>query len=324
MVDTDAPAELRAAAVRSVYLPSLALAALTAWLAWYGWSALSAYDSIAVIRAGQLRNAGPIVLGFVTVVLAIEHLRPAQRRAFRARGPQLDFGYFVAYALVVMPLVTLLGAGFATLLQRHAEWLVLPRLSLMPRAGMIVIGLLAIDGTDWLVHLINHKINPFWRMHAVHHSQEELGVLTTFRAHPLVHLSFVLSVVPGFVLTSNAATPTTLTTVYACLGTLPHANVDWSYGLAGRILVSPAYHRIHHRACGRLDINLGVVFTIWDSLTGRAIYPEGDRLISETGLAGRPVPIEQNDGKRGLTRTFVRQWAEPFTQPSLRSGAEDA
>jgi sterol desaturase/sphingolipid hydroxylase (fatty acid hydroxylase superfamily) len=35
-------------------------------------------------------------------------------------------------------------------------------------------------------------------------------------------------------------------TVYVCIGTLQHANIRWGFGPAGRVLVSPAYHRFHH------------------------------------------------------------------------------
>jgi sterol desaturase/sphingolipid hydroxylase (fatty acid hydroxylase superfamily) len=106
-------------------------------------------------------------------------------------------------------------------------------------------------------------------------------------------------------------------TVYACLGALPHANVRWTYGRAGRVLVSPAYHRIHHSATGRLDINLGTVFAIWDTLSRRAVFParrpEGsEATVIPTGLAGRPIPVEQS-GRRRLGRTMLRQLAEPFT-----------
>ena len=119
---------------------------------------------------------------------------------------------------------------------------------------------------DWLAHVVNHKIDMFWRFHAVHHSQEELSILTTYRAHPLVHVSFLFSAIPILAVESNAATPAVVLTVYACLGALPHANVRWTYGIVGRLFISPAYHRIHHRATGRLDINLGTVFTIWDAI----------------------------------------------------------
>ena len=94
-------------------------------------------------------------------------------------------------------------------------------------------------------------------------------------------------------------------TVYACLGALPHANVRWTYGRAGRILISPAYHRIHHSATGRLDINLGTVFAIWDVALRRAVFPAGTarREVIETGLAGRP--------SRSSSPVRGRAWAGP-------------
>ena len=63
----------------------------------------------------------------------------------------------------------------------------------------------------------------------------------------------------------------------------------------GRILVSPAYHRLHHAATGRLDINPGTVFALWDAASRRAVWParNGQPPI-ETGLGGRPVPVEQS------------------------------
>jgi sterol desaturase/sphingolipid hydroxylase (fatty acid hydroxylase superfamily) len=232
-----------------------------------------------------------------------------------ARGHLLDFCYAVFYALAVVPLVVLLGTGFSGLLARHAQWLVLPRAPGVPSWCFIALAVLGIDAVDWLAHLANHRINPLWRLHAVHHSQEELSILTTYRTHPLVHVSFLLSAIPILAVEANTATPAVVLSVYACLGALPHANVRWTYGPFGRILISPAYHRIHHAATGRLDINLGTVFAIWDAASRRAIFPAKNPKVIETGLAGRPVPVEQEGPRPRLGRTMLSQLAEPFTTP---------
>ena len=220
----------------------------------------------------------------------------------------------------MVPLIVLIGAGFSAELARHRTWLVMP-----PLPGGAATGCSsgwpwsAIDFVDWLAHLGNHLVTSLWRLHAVHHSQEELSILTTFRAHPLVHVSFLISAIPILAISSNAATPAVVLTVYACLGALPHANVRWTYGPVGRVLISPAYHRIHHSAIGRIDINLGTVFTVWDLLSRRAVFPRPPaRGGLPTGLAGRPVPVEQAGGRPRLARTFLSQWAEPFTQRRFR------
>ncbi len=302
-----------AGAAKRLYLPTAVVAGLAAYLGWRGWTALSGYGHAQSIRAGQLELAGPLVLGFVLVVFLIEQVRPAQRRPPLARGHLLDLLYLLAYALLVVPLIVLIGAGFATELGRLAPWLVLPRLPAVPGWCFVVVCVLAIDALDWLAHLVNHRLTALWRLHAVHHSQEELSILTTFRAHPLVHVSFLVAAVPVLTIGANAVTPTVVFTVYACLGALPHANVRWTYGSAGRVLISPAYHRIHHAATGRLDINLGTVFTIWDVLSRRAVFPAAGRAASVTGLSGRPVPVEHSGDRPRFARTFLTQWAEPFT-----------
>jgi sterol desaturase/sphingolipid hydroxylase (fatty acid hydroxylase superfamily) len=311
---------MKSRAVRQVpgglCLPTLAVAGVAAWLSWRGWNALGQTGVAQSVNAGRFELAGPVVLGFVLAVCVIERIRPAERRPLLARGHLLDVCYVLLYALAIVPLIVLLGAGFAGLLDRLGPWLVLPRVPGVPGWCFLGPAVLGIDAVDWLTHLINHRVTAFWRLHAVHHSQEELSILTTYRAHPLVHVSFLLSAVPILALGANTVTPTAVLTVYACLGALPHANVRWTYGPLGWALISPAYHRIHHAATGRLDINLGTVFTFWDLLSRRAVMParDHDRPVIVTGLAGRPVPVEQAPGRLRLGRTLLIQLAEPFAQ----------
>ena len=298
---------------RRIYLPTLVIAAIGAWPSWRGWILLSHYGIASSISAGRYELAGPVVLGFVFVVTVIEQLWPAQRRPLLARGHLLDVCYLLFYALLVIPLIVLLGAGFSTLLAKLEPWLVLPRLSAIPSWCFVVVAVLGIDAMDWLAHVVNHKIDMFWRFHAVHHSQEELSILTTYRAHPLVHVSFLFSAIPILAVESNAATPAVVLTVYACLGALPHANVRWTYGIAASLSARLITAFTTGLLAG-LDINLGTIFTIWDAISGRAVFPakNAGQAASVTGLAGRPIPVEQA-GRLRLGRTMLIQLAEPFT-----------
>jgi sterol desaturase/sphingolipid hydroxylase (fatty acid hydroxylase superfamily) len=296
-----------------IAIPTVAITAATAWLAWQGWAALRGYGPLRSIHAGQAELAGPVVLGFVLVVFIVEQIVPAERHRVFARGHVLDVGYLLAHALLVVPLVILIGTGFSSSLARVAPWLVLPRNSAVPQWCFVAAAVIAIDAVDWLAHLANHKITSLWRLHAVHHSQEELSILSTFRTHPLAHVAYVISAIPVLALASNGATPAVVLTAYACLGALPHANVRWSYGKLGKFFVSPAFHRLHHAPTGRLDINMGTVFTVWDRMTGRAIYEAPNAQIAPTGLAGRPIPVEQSSDQPQFVRTFISQWTQPFT-----------
>jgi hypothetical protein len=85
----------------------------------------------------------------------------------------------------------------------------------------------------------------------------------------------------------------------------------WTFGPVGRVIVSPAYHRLHH-APDTQGVNLGVVLTIWDVLVGQARFPARGDAAGRTGLDGRPVPVEQEDSAGPALRLVAEQLAEPF------------
>ena len=72
---------------------------------------------------------------------------------------------------------------------------------------------------------------------------------------------FLLASVPVVILMPARPVDPVLITAYVCVGTLQHANLRWRFGALGRVLVSPAYHRLHH-ATDIQDANLGVVLTV--------------------------------------------------------------
>ena len=137
-------------------------------------------------------------------------------------------------------------------------------------------------------------------------------MLTSFRAHPLMHTTgFLLATIPVVALMPARPVAPVLITVYVCIGTLQHANLRWTFGPFGRVLVSPAYHRFHH-ACDDQAVNLGVVLTVWDLPTGYARFPARGDGLTRTGLDGRPGPVEQDARARRAPVLVARQLIEPF------------
>ena len=138
------PGEISARVSRRLYLPTVVMAAITAWLSWRGWTALEDFGPARSISAGRFQLIGPVVIGFALVVFSIEQLWPAERRPLLARGHLLDLGYLVFYAVLVVPLVVLIGAGFADLLADAAPWLVLPRVPAVPGWCFVALAVLGI------------------------------------------------------------------------------------------------------------------------------------------------------------------------------------
>jgi sterol desaturase/sphingolipid hydroxylase (fatty acid hydroxylase superfamily) len=83
------------------------------------------------------------------------------------------------------------------------------------------------------------------------------------------------------------------------------------FGPVGRVLVSPAYQRLHH-APDIQDANLGVVLTIWDVLADCARFSSRADSVNRTGLDGRPVPVEQESSAGPALLIVAEQLAEPF------------
>ncbi len=304
--------------ISRLYAPALVVTAFTVAMVVVGLQGAGVGRSfLAMVSQGWARMLGPLILGFVGAVLVLERVRPAVRRPLLARGHVQDLAYLALYATAVVPLIIVVDFGFSRVVEGVAPWLTVPTLPVLPRLAVLGVALLLMDGVNWLAHWANHRWTPLWRFHAVHHSQEELSILTSFRAHPLVHASFVISVIPVVMLSSNTVIPATVITVYICLSSLPHANLGWTFGPLGRLVVSPAYHRLHHATEGRIDVNLGTVLTIWDVASKRAVFPVRGAPPIPTGLSGGRVPVEQERASYQPLGVLGIQLIEPFVAPPV-------
>jgi len=307
-----------------LYLPAFSIVAALVVLIAFGWSnhwgGARFGDSMTRQRVVVI---GPMTVAILMVVLVVERVRPAQRRSLFARGYRQDALYTLLNASLVVPLVVAVSLSFADVAQKYLPWIVVPRLEFLPR--WIAIGLIfvAMDGCNWLAHLGNHRIRVFWRFHELHHSQEDMSVLTVFRTHPLIHVSYLIALIPGIVLVANGTVPTALLVVYAGFVAFEHSNMNLGFGPFERIFVSPNYHRIHHKLDGPQDVNLGFALTIWDQLAHRAVFPTEATIRTDTGLPGRPLIVEQAADRPRYFVVFLAQLWGPFRPLPVRGDSPD-
>lgn len=311
-----------------IYPPALLIPAFAVILVGIGWSSgWGGADFASSLTDLRVVTIGPLALALIVLLLLVERLRPAQRRPLVARGHSHDVLFAVLNATVVLPLVTALSLSFVEVARRVVPWIILPTVGPVPRWIAITVIFVAMDGCNWLVHLANHRARVLWRFHELHHSQEDMNVLTVFRTHPLIHVSYLLALVPGLVLLANGRLSTMLLALYGAYVAFAHSNTNLSFGLLGRVFVSPNFHRIHHRRDGPQDVNLGFVLTIWDQFARRAVFPTSETIRIDTGLPGRPLRIEQETSRPHHLGVFAAQligpfrpMTEPIDLPSLRDG----
>lgn len=304
---------LRSAWSSRVYLPACGVALAAALLIAFGWSiGWGNEDFTSSTAALSVVVAGPATLTIIGVFLVVERLRPAQRRPLVARGHRHDLLFMAMNATLLVPLMTGLTLAFTAVVRDAVPWIVLPRIGMLPRWGAVALIVVAMDACNWFVHLATHRVRTLWRFHELHHSQEDLNVLTVFRTHPLIHAPYLFALLPIVVLLANGALSTTVLVVYGATVAFVHSNTRLGYGPLERIFVSPNYHRIHHKVDGPQDVNLGFALTIWDQIFGRAVFPTEDTIRADTGLPGRPLIVEQSGPRPRHLKVFAAQLIAPF------------
>lgn len=303
-----------------LYLPACGIGAFAAVLIGIGWSTrFGGADLVREVATLRVILVGPVSLLIIGLFLVAERVRPAQRRPLIARGHRQDVLFTLLNATLVLPLVAALTSSFSLVARRAMPWIVLPRLGFLPRWGAVAAIVVVMDGCNWMAHLANHRLRPLWRFHELHHSQEDMSVLTVFRTHPLVHVSYLIAVIPGLVLLSNGAMSTTLFVIYGAILAFAHSNTNMGFGPLGRVFVSPNYHRIHHQLDGPQDVNLGFALTIWDQLFRCAVFPTEETIRTDTGLPGRPIVVEQAGVRPHHLAVFALQLVAPFRPMNSRT-----
>lgn len=157
----------------------------------------------------------------------------------------------------------------------------------LPAWGQWLAAFLVLDGMAYVLHRLSHAVPWLWRLHAVHHSDVELDATTAHRHHPLENLFTALATLPILVL---LAPPVEAVLAYGLLAvvvsTVAHGNLRLPDGLdrvLRRIVVTPAYHRLHHsRERRQTDSNYATVFPGFDYLlsSAGAVPADGGRAMT--------------------------------------------
>lgn len=154
----------------------------------------------------------------------------------------------------------------------------------------------------WRHRLEHHPL--LWRFHATHHADTHYHWLTVLRKHPVSallsrSLDMLLLLLLGFPAWAIAISGL-LSGVW---GFFIHADVPWTLGRAGRWLISPAAHRLHHiRDEAHMGANFGNTLIVWDRMFGTYVDPT-PHATCETGIA---------EGTRGLFGELVRPWERRY------------
>ncbi len=238
-----------------------------------------------------------ILLGGLTFFLLLENAAPLFRLKYNKWKHLLINMFFTATTIVVnfaMAFVLFAAAEFTT-----AQGIGLLHWLDLEGFWFLLIGLMGLDFTGaWLAHYLQHKNRLLWRLHLVHHSDQEVDVTTANRHHPLESVFRFLFTVLGVVI---MGAPVWLVLVYQSLSALlsqfNHSNIKmpaWLDNALVWVVCTPNMHRVHHHyRQPYTDMNFGNIFSIWDRIFGT--YVKVDNRQLRYGLDTHMDDREAND-----------------------------
>ncbi|MCB9993057.1 MAG: sterol desaturase family protein [Hyphomicrobiaceae bacterium] len=256
---------------------------------------------------------GSFALIFAIMALA-ETLYPKRERRFsRTVRWTTNFGilltdYVAVFVFTFIGMVTAVGAA------AYAEHMGWGLLNLVEWPAWIewLIAIVVLDFVIWAQHVATHKVPILWRLHRVHHSDEDIDASTAIRFHPIEILFSVLVKSAAVLLLGPAAGAVVVFEAFVNGSALfNHANVRlprWADTILRSVFVTPDMHRVHHSAINReTDSNYGFGLSIWDRLFRTYISQP------QKGHTGMTIGLEEWQGDGPSTYPWAISF--PFRDP---------
>lgn len=209
----------------------------------------------------------------VLALLAVWELRAPRRNRALSRSLRWpgNLGVVVLDTLLVRVLFPTTAIGLALVCEARG-WGLFQAMAL-PAWVAIPVAVIALDLAIYLQHVLFHAVPALWRLHRMHHADQEIDVTTGVRFHPieiLLSMGIKLGVVAAL------GTPAVAVLVFEVLlnatSMFNHSNVRmplWLDRVLRWIVVTPDMHRVHHSIAAReTNSNFGFNLPWWDRLFG--------------------------------------------------------
>lgn len=262
---------------------------------------------------------------FVIMALLEAWLPRRERRFKRVQRWRTNFGVLfadylaIAAVTLVIPVTALITAFWAT----SNGWGLFNLVDL-PIWLEWIIAFAVLDFVIWGQHVITHKIPLLWRLHRVHHSDEDLDASSAVRFHPLeIVFSIFVKSLAVLLLGAPAALVVLFEIVLNGSALFNHANFKLPLVLdkvLRLIIVTPDMHRVHHSTINKeTDSNYGFALSIWDHMFGTYIDQP------EKGHKGMVVGLSQwqDEAPTKLGWTLLLPFVNPpRSKPSVKTDRE--
>lgn len=143
---------------------------------------------------------------------------------------------------------------------------------------------------SYWTHRAFHHFEILWPIHAVHHSDTEVDVSTSYRHHPLEPIVSLIISAPVIVLLGASVEAVFYYRVFTVVATVfSHSNIAIPATLENRlrkVILTPDFHRVHHCSDQQFtNSNYGSLLPWFDYVFGTAKFrPAEEQASMELGL----------------------------------------
>lgn len=160
----------------------------------------------------------------------------------------------------------------------------------LPAWAEVLAAVIILDFAIWAQHVVFHFVPVLWRLHRLHHADQDYDVTTGARFHPVeifLSMGIKMALVAG--LGAAPAAVILFEVILSAMAMFNHANVRlpiWLDRALRTVLVTPDFHRVHHSAVRReTNSNFGFNLSIWDRAFGTYVaQPTGGHDGMTVGL----------------------------------------
>lgn len=206
------------------------------------------------------------------IILAIAQWRFPRRSPLQSVAKRwlTNFSLVVVDTLVVRFLLgSLLPVSIAFWAEEHSIGLL--NLWSIPNGISVVLSIIALDGLIYWQHRLFHQSSWLWRLHRIHHYDQDYDLSTALRFHPI---EIILSVFIKNIAIVLLGTPAIAVLIFEALlngmALFNHANIALPIKLDQKLrllFVTPDMHRVHHSTeTNEMHQNFGFNLSIWDRL----------------------------------------------------------
>ena len=209
---------------------------------------------------------------FIAILLAMAMLQALFPRRPQHLGYQRWSANFSLLALDVVLVRLLLPAGAVG----AALWAEQSSFGLLHWLGVdgmvaVFVSLILLDLFIYAQHVVFHAVPILWRLHRVHHADQEIDVSTGLRFHPV---EILLSMLIKMAVVALLGAPVTAVLMFEMLlngmAMFNHSNVKLPLrfdAVLRCLFVTPDMHRVHHSALPHeTNSNYGFNLSLWDRL----------------------------------------------------------